>query len=117
MTYLSIFFSQTAPKDKLLVYSVKEGWETLCKFLDVPIPSTPFPHKNKRGDIVAEWLATKPLFIRMRRETYFSVAMLVAACGYTMYSVSTKPFKDSVLGLPLKALDYLIGKLAYQHHR
>ena len=117
MTYLSIFFSQSAPKDKLLVYSVKEGWEPLCKFLDVPVPSTPFPHKNKRGDIMAEVLATNPLHIRMQREMYFSMAVLVAACGYTMYSVSTKNFKDSVLGLPLKALDYMMGKFGYQYHR
>ncbi len=26
------------PKDRLLVFSVKEGWAPLCKFLDLPIP-------------------------------------------------------------------------------
>ena len=35
------------PKDKLLVFEVKDGWEPLCKFLDVPVPSdVPFPHSN-----------------------------------------------------------------------
>ena len=34
------------PADKLLVFSVKEGWEPLCAFLDVPIPDQPFPHVN-----------------------------------------------------------------------
>ena len=34
------------PKEKLLVFSVKEGWEPLCKFLDLPIPNEPFPKTN-----------------------------------------------------------------------
>ena len=35
------------PKDRLLIYQVKEGWEPLCNFLNVPIPDIPFPYKNK----------------------------------------------------------------------
>ncbi|KAI5474241.1 hypothetical protein MNV49_003774 [Pseudohyphozyma bogoriensis] len=34
------------PAEKLLVYQVQEGWEPLCKFLDLPIPSVPFPQVN-----------------------------------------------------------------------
>jgi hypothetical protein len=34
------------PKEKLLVYNVKEGWEPLCKFLGVAVPTTPFPVSN-----------------------------------------------------------------------
>lgn len=34
------------PADQLLVYNVKEGWEPLCKFLGVPVPTTPFPNVN-----------------------------------------------------------------------
>jgi hypothetical protein len=30
----------------LLVYDVKEGWETLCEFLGVPEPEGPFPRLN-----------------------------------------------------------------------
>jgi len=41
------------PKEKLLVFSVKEGWEPLCKFLDVSVPSTPFPHVNNRESMEA----------------------------------------------------------------
>lgn len=36
------------PADRLLIFSVKEGWEPLCTFLNVPIPDTPFPHANDR---------------------------------------------------------------------
>lgn len=36
------------PSERLLVYQVKEGWEPLCHFLDVPVPEKPFPHLNER---------------------------------------------------------------------
>jgi len=38
----------TIPPDKLLVYQVQDGWQPLCKFLNVPIPKTPFPNTHKR---------------------------------------------------------------------
>ncbi len=34
------------PADRLLVFDVAEGWEPLCRFLDVDIPGEPFPHSN-----------------------------------------------------------------------
>lgn len=34
------------PKQQLLVYDVREGWEPLCRFLEVPIPEEPFPRLN-----------------------------------------------------------------------
>jgi Sulfotransferase domain len=36
----------TVPADRLLVWSVGDGWEPLCEFLEVPVPDTPFPHLN-----------------------------------------------------------------------
>lgn len=36
----------TVPAARLLVYSVAEGWEPLCRFLDHPVPDIPFPHAN-----------------------------------------------------------------------
>jgi hypothetical protein len=36
----------TIPADQLLVFEVKDGYEPLCKFLDVPIPNETFPHLN-----------------------------------------------------------------------
>ena len=34
------------PKDRLLVYEVKEGWGPLCEFLGVQEPDSVFPHLN-----------------------------------------------------------------------
>ena len=42
------------PPQRLLKFSVEEGWEPLCSFLGVPVPEAAFPHVNdanafKRG--------------------------------------------------------------------
>ena len=42
------------PKDKLLVFSVKDGWKPLCEFLGVEVPDTPFLHVNQRAASTAE---------------------------------------------------------------
>lgn len=38
---------RNVPPAQLLVFEVKQGWEPLCEFLNVPIPDRPFPHSNK----------------------------------------------------------------------
>jgi hypothetical protein len=35
--------------DRLLVYSVRDGWGPLCTFLGVPEPDRPFPRENDRA--------------------------------------------------------------------
>ena len=40
------------PQDRLLEYSVKEGWEPLCKFLELEsCPTTPFPKTNSARSV------------------------------------------------------------------
>ena len=39
------------PPEKLLIFTVNEGWGPLCKFLDVPVPQTEFPNVNDRAQI------------------------------------------------------------------
>ena len=34
------------PRERLLIFDVAEGWEPLCRFLNVPAPTTAFPHVN-----------------------------------------------------------------------
>jgi len=38
------------PADRLLVMHIKEGWEPLCHFLNVPVPDTPFPRVNDTAE-------------------------------------------------------------------
>lgn len=39
------------PKERLLEFDVKQGWEPLCNFLDLPIPDVPFPHVNDKAKV------------------------------------------------------------------
>lgn len=39
------------PTDKLLVFKATDGWEPLCKFLDVPIPDVPYPRENDTANM------------------------------------------------------------------
>jgi hypothetical protein len=41
---------RTVPPERLLVYEVRQGWEPLCGFLEVPVPvGRPFPRVNDRS--------------------------------------------------------------------
>jgi hypothetical protein len=62
----------TVSAERLLVFDVKQGWEPLCTFLGVPIPtSEPFPHVNDAAD-----------FNRRQRDQYLHIArMLLPALG------------------------------------
>jgi hypothetical protein len=40
----------TRPATRLLVFDVAEGWAPLCRFPEVPVPQTPFPHGNLAAD-------------------------------------------------------------------
>jgi hypothetical protein len=37
---------EAIPASRLLVYEPGDGWEPLCRFLDVPVPDDPYPHLN-----------------------------------------------------------------------
>ena len=43
---------KTVPKEKLLVFNAKDGWQPLCTFLNVPVPSIPFPKTNSREEFI-----------------------------------------------------------------
>lgn len=40
------------PKERLLLFNPKEGWEPLCRFLNVPVPSEPYPRSNTRKEFL-----------------------------------------------------------------
>jgi hypothetical protein len=46
---------RSAPPDRLLVYEPGEGWERLCAFLAVPVPSTPYPALNATDDFLSRF--------------------------------------------------------------
>jgi hypothetical protein len=45
------------PPNRLLVFEAKQGWEPLCKFLGVPVPSAPYPNTNSTEEFQARMKA------------------------------------------------------------
>ena len=89
------------PPHQLLVFDVREGWEPLCKFLDVPVPATPFPNINDAGEV-------RLIYNAVRAVTWLiilGVPTLLCVCFY--YS-----WKFTLLGLVLLIpLLWMSGKL------
>jgi Sulfotransferase domain len=46
MTDFNERVQDTVPAERLLVWTVGDGWEPLCEFLELPVPDTPSPHLN-----------------------------------------------------------------------
>lgn len=40
------YIRRVTPPERLFFYSVKDGWEPLCKILNCPVPNVPFPRAN-----------------------------------------------------------------------
>lgn len=63
------------PRDKLLVYNIKQGWKPLCDFLKCEIPDAPFPHENVKGEVANMPLEATRAGRQIKRE--FMRALLV----------------------------------------
>ena len=57
-------------KDNLLIFNVKQGFEPLCKFLEIEdCPTEPFPHANDKffikmlGIVLSFFSVTWPIFL------------------------------------------------------
>ncbi len=40
----------TIPSERLLIFNLADGWEPLCRFLELPIPGTAFPHRHPKKE-------------------------------------------------------------------
>ena len=63
----------TVPPEKLLVFESRDGWEPLCAFLGVPVPTTPFPNVNDGAAMKA--------FMRARWRRYACFEVLLGCAG------------------------------------
>ncbi len=69
------------PAEKLLIYSVDQGWEPLCRFLDVPVPAAPFPNVNDRA-------AIKKIIAGITRGAYLVIAVGVILLAAIIYGLT-----------------------------
>lgn len=49
------------PASRLLVYEVGDGWEPLCRFLDLPVPDQPYPSSNSTEEFRAHFKLDGPV--------------------------------------------------------
>jgi hypothetical protein len=59
---------QNVPSDRLLVWSVQEGWEPLCEFLEVPVPDAPFPKTNDAKEFGARLVDASLMVLQKWRD-------------------------------------------------
>lgn len=67
--------------ERLLVFSVDQGWGPLCRFLDVPEPAGEFPNVNDRA-------AIKKVIADMTKGAYGIIAAIAVAITVVVYAVS-----------------------------
>jgi len=70
---------RVVPPERLLVFSVKEGWEPLCQFLGVPVPKEPFPHLNDRAEMQARIRVLRRVKMGVRVAGALALGALAAA--------------------------------------
>jgi len=79
------------PKEQLLVWDLKDGWEPLCTFLNLPIPDEPIPRCNVAGDtqyfarLFAEKLGTKKMIIASAVPIFWFCVMPTVTIGLGIY--------------------------------
>ena len=69
-----------------MIFEISDGWDPLCKFLEIPVPDQPFPHKNK-GSKVLDEMKNHPVIIRYSREILASLSVSLIIGAYGCYKV------------------------------
>ncbi|MCB8978556.1 MAG: sulfotransferase family protein [Ardenticatenaceae bacterium] len=80
---------QNVPPEKLLIFQVKDGWEPLCNFLELPVPGVPFPRVNDRENILRQ-------FKRLRQTLHllpFAAATAVLTLLYLLQNKDWASFR------------------------
>lgn len=70
----------TVPPEQLLIFSVDQGWQPLCAFLNVPVPEMEFPNVNDRA-------AIKKTLRGMTRGAYFILGLGVIAGAGILFGI------------------------------
>lgn len=71
------------PRDKLLIYNVKQGWEPLCKFLGCEIPEQQqFPQQNREVSVSLERLRKFRQELRFIRIIFLSTLCVLLSAFY-----------------------------------
>jgi Sulfotransferase domain len=87
------------PPNQLLEYSVKQGWEPLCKFLEIQdCPTTPFPRTNSARSLQVQTISAMvvPLILVLFILFYMFSAIFQRATGLTVLHWVQEKFSQAV---------------------
>ena len=70
------------PPDRLLIFEPQQGWGPLCRFLDLPCPSIPFPHLNDTNEFRAR---TRQIVIRTKIAWFLGHLIIALIAGSLIY--------------------------------
>ena len=73
------------PKEKLLIYNVKQGWKPLCEFLGCDVPEVEFPRENIGASVMQRQIAAG--YKQRKRVLFFifAISALLAAVLYLLF--------------------------------
>ena len=73
------------PKEKLLIYNVKQGWKPLCEFLGCEIPEEEFPRANVGLSFTKDLVSARLKSIQRNVIVFSLVLALLATVFYVVY--------------------------------
>ncbi|OGM43820.1 hypothetical protein ABOM_007553 [Aspergillus bombycis] len=76
------YVCKVVPKDRLLIYEVREGWKPLCEFLGIPEPDNPFPSCNTPGEFMK---VHRYIWWLIVQRSIWNVLMVTAPLGFILY--------------------------------
>lgn len=79
----TLYVQSVVPPERLLIWNVKQGWAPLCKFLDLPVPDSPIPRKNTKGELFQEY-SKSPFTQVIIRKTVKNLLVLMGL--FTIFS-------------------------------
>ncbi|KAK7419644.1 hypothetical protein QQX98_003235 [Neonectria punicea] len=78
------------PKDRLLEWTVEDGWEPLCKFLDKPVPDEPFPRVNSAAGWDGHETRIAKKYIGGGLRTLAVLTTVIVVAGSIFYKLTSK---------------------------
>ena len=87
---------QKVPKDQLLIFNVKDGWEPLCSFLGKDIPDKKFPHKNIGAKDINPKDQNHPVGKQIVKEFVLFIIGCVGVVGLGIYFTSKEQIFSAV---------------------
>lgn len=106
---------KSVPKERLLVFEVKDGWGPLCQFLDCPQPDSPFPNVNDTASIEKDFST-----LRRNSRIFFGVvsSLTVTLAGvflYKCYLWNQSCLKSVILVCPLASIKKIEAVLLHSN--